>query len=161
MLSDIKRNIVNWYPFKQNATVLEIGVEIGEVTNELCLKNEKVISIKIQKDATEYNYNKENLEVFCGKLENINVEEKFDYVTLIGTLDYAEEILQTENAAKVLLEYAKSHLKEDGKILIACDNKLGLDKTTILNKREYKFTRNILNSIFKEEKFKNIKYYYV
>ena len=75
MLSDIKRNIVNWYPFKQNATVLEIGVEIGEVTNELCLKNEKVISIKIQKDATEYNYNKENLEVFCGKLENINIEE--------------------------------------------------------------------------------------
>ena len=42
MLSNIKRNIINWYPFKPNSTVLEIGLEIGKVTEELCIKNEKV-----------------------------------------------------------------------------------------------------------------------
>lgn len=161
MLSDIKRNIINWYPFKKNSTVLEIGVEIGEVTKELCLKNEKVVSVKLKKDATEYNYSKDNLEVFSCRLENIKLEEKFDYVVLIGTLDKAEEILQDENAELILLKYAKEHLKDDGKILIACDNKLGIDKSSVLNDGKYKLSKSILNNMFKTLDLDNKKYYYV
>lgn len=161
MLSDIKRNIINWYPFKQNATVLEIGVEIGEITEELCAKNKRVVSIKLQKDATEYSYNKENLEVMSCKLENIKLDEKFDYITLIGTLDKAEEIIQSENSAIILLEYAKNHLKKDGKILIACDNKLGIDKFSVLNNNQYKLGRNSLNKMFRTLNLMNSKYYYV
>lgn len=138
MLSHIKRNIISWYPFKENSSVLEILVETEDLG---LIENSKKLFI-----------DKENLN---------SLEEKFDYITLIGTLDYSNEIFKNENSVYILLEYAKNHLKEDGKILIACENKLGLDKFCVLNKNEYKLCKSYLNNVFKELGLEGKKYYYV
>lgn len=138
MLSAIKRNIISWYPFKENAQILEIGVE----ANELCLIE----------DSKKIYIHKEGLE--C-------LNEKFDYVLLIGTLDYSDEILENENSETILLEYAKKHLKDDGKILIACENMLGLDKFCVYNKTKYKFSKNKLNNMLNTMNLENKKFYYV
>lgn len=82
----MKENIVKWYPFKPNATVLEI------------------------KDS----------------LENLNEAEQYDYVVLIGTLEYAHKLFSGSDPQQQLMEYAKNHLKEDGKILLAIHNKIGI-----------------------------------
>ena len=129
-LSSIRNNMVYAYDFKPNATILEIGAHFGEVTNLLCEKASKVISIESVKSRAEAISkrceNKENLEIIVGNLEDIKLEEKFDYITLFGILEYAQIFFDTENPARDLINYCKQLLKEDGKILIATNNKFAL-----------------------------------
>ena len=44
--SKLRENILSWYPFKSEATVLEIGANTGEITGVLCEKCSKVYSIE-------------------------------------------------------------------------------------------------------------------
>ena len=55
-----------------------------------------------------------------------NIQEKFDYVTLIGVFEYAESYIDEENPQKVFLEKINKLLKPEGKILIAIENRFGL-----------------------------------
>ena len=50
MLSEIRKNIINWYPFKKDSNILEIGAGVGEITGELCKKAHKVTSIEFSKE---------------------------------------------------------------------------------------------------------------
>ena len=129
-LSSIRNNIVYAYDFKPNATILEIGAHLGEVTSLLCEKASKVTSIESVKSRAEAISkrceNKENLEILVGNLNDIKLEEKYDYITLFGILEYAQKFIDTENPALDLINYCKKLLKEDGKLLIATNNKFAL-----------------------------------
>ena len=129
-LSSIRNNIVYSYNFKPNSTILEIGAHFGEVTGLLCEKSSKVTSIESVKSRAEAISkrceNKENLEILVGNLNDIKLEEKFDYITLFGILEYAQKFFDTENPAMDLINYCKNLLKEDGKLLIATNNKFAL-----------------------------------
>ncbi|MBY0346485.1 MAG: class I SAM-dependent methyltransferase, partial [Neisseriaceae bacterium] len=52
--------------------------------------------------------------------------EKFDYVTLIGVLEYAGKFTEGDTPFKTFLENIKSYLKPNGKLLLAIENKFGL-----------------------------------
>ena len=41
-ISEIKTNIINWYNFKQNSSILQIGVENKEITSYLYKKASKL-----------------------------------------------------------------------------------------------------------------------
>lgn len=129
-LSNIRKNLVYSYDFKPNSIVLEIGAHLGELTGALCEKCEKVISIEQNKKRAEAiakrHKKEENLEIIIGKLQDINFEEKFDYITLFGILEYSQIIFETETPALDLIAYCKNLLKPDGKLLIATDNKFAL-----------------------------------
>lgn len=129
-LSSIRNNIVYSYEFKPNSTILEIGAHFGEITNLLCEKASKVVSIESVKNRAETISkrceDKENLELIVGNLKDIKLQEKFDYITLFGMLEYAQDFFEVENPALELINYCKNFLKEDGKILIATNNKFGL-----------------------------------
>ncbi len=129
-LSSIRNNIVYAYDFKPNATILEIGAHFGEVTSLLCQKASKVTAIESVKNRAEAISkrceNKENLEILVGNVKDIRLEEKYDYITLFGILEYAQVFFDTENPALDLIKYCKQLLKEDGKILIATNNKFAL-----------------------------------
>lgn len=129
-LENIRKNLVYSYDFKQNSNILEIGAIVGAITEALCEKNEKVISIAFGQEEAETIAkkceNKENLEIIVGKLQDIKLEEKFDYITLIGVLEYAQHIFCGEKPAEELLKYCVNLLKPNGKILIATDNKFAL-----------------------------------
>lgn len=129
-LSSIRNNIVYAYDFEPTSTILEIGAHFGEVTNLLCEKASKVTSIECVKSRAEAIAkrceNKENLELIVGNLKDIKLEEKFDYITLFGILEYAQVFFDTENPAKDLINYCKQLLKDDGKILIATNNRFAL-----------------------------------
>lgn len=148
--SDIRTNIISWYPFKKNATILEIGAGLGQITGELCKNAGKVVSVEFSKArgqaiANKYK-NQKNLEIVVGNLKEINFNEKFDYITLIGTLEYAPKIYETDNPFNDLLEYLKSLLKEDGKILIATDNKFAMRNWAVTEIHEKNLGHNAVCS---------------
>lgn len=130
-MNSIRKNLLNWYPFKENATVLEIGANCGEITKFLCDNCRKVTTIEFSKKKAEKIQNsikeKDNLEIIIGNLEDIKLEEKFDYIILIGTLEYANLIIKDKkNPEYELINYCKSKLNTNGTLLIAVDNKMGV-----------------------------------
>ena len=129
-LTSLRKNIINWYPFKEDAEVLEIGAGMGAITGILCEKAKKVTAVELSKQRATSIMNrckdKENLEIILGNFNEIKFNKKFDYITLIGVLEYAPLYTNTENPFYDFLTYIKSLLKEDGKLLIAIENQFGL-----------------------------------
>ena len=71
---------------------MEIGAGCGALTGLLCDKCKKVTAVELSKRrATAAQLRcreKDNLEVIVGNLNDIEFGEKFDYITLIGVLEY-------------------------------------------------------------------------
>ncbi len=182
MLSEIRKNIINWYPFKKDCNILEIGAGVGEITGELCKKAQKVTSIEFSKERgqaiAKRHEDKENLEIIIGNLKDIQINEKFDYITLIGTLEYAPKIYKTQNSTIDLLKHIKTLLKEDGTILIATNNKFAMRNWCVINENDHDIEYNAiskagktkedcqllskkeLETIFNKAELGKIKYYY-
>ncbi len=129
-LTNIRKNIMNWYPMKKNASVLEIGAGMGAVTSTLCEKAERVVCVELSKRRAtaiaNRNKTRENLEIMVGNLNDMHFSEKFDYITLVGVLEYANLYTYTDNPYFDFLNSIKKYLKKDGKLLIAIENKFGM-----------------------------------
>jgi len=129
-LSPIRQNIINWYPFKKNASCLEIGGGCGAITGALCQSLDKVTVVELSKRRSSINLERhkhfENLEIIVGNLNDIQFKEKFDYITLNGVLEYAGSFTNTDNPYSDFLKQIKKYLKPDGKLIIAIENRYGL-----------------------------------
>lgn len=181
-LTHIRKNILNWYPFEKEASVLEIGCGLGAITGMLCDKVKKVTAVELsQKRATAALLrcrDKENLKIIVGNLNDIEFEEKFDYITLIGVLEYQGSYTNSDNPYMDFLKKIKKLLKPDGKLLIAIENQYGLkywcgareDHTSIpfdgmnqykLSDRKVRtFSRNELERLVKSCGYRNTFFYY-
>ena len=147
----------------------------------MCEKADKVVSVEFSKRRGEAiakrHKSKENLEVIIGSLKDIKFEEKFDYITLIGMLEYAPIIYNTDDSFSDLLIYLKTLLKDNGKILIATNNKFGMRNWSTVeindNNLEYDavisqkdnnkcqlLTNNKLEKILEKANLGEKKYYY-
>ncbi|VAY87967.1 Glycosyl transferase, group 2 family protein [hydrothermal vent metagenome] len=129
-LSPIRQNIINWYPFKANTTCLEIGGGCGAITGALCdgLYKVKVVELSKRRSTINYERNKhrDNLEIFVGNLNDIKFDDKFDYITLNGVLEYAGSFTNTDEPYKDFLKNVKKFLKPNGKLIVAIENRYGL-----------------------------------
>lgn len=132
ILTDSRKNIVSWYEFKNNANVLELNPNLGEITGFLCEKFKDVVCISDSKEkgfaiSNRYAKNK-NLEVIVANYKKVNFSKNFDYVLIIGE----------ENFAKLIdkIKFAKEHLAKDGKILVAFNNKFGMQYWTGIKAEE-------------------------
>ena len=76
---DLKRNVLQWYPIKENSTILQIGFESYEVIDEMCKKAEDVtliVNSEEQKEKILPKAKYENLEIIVEQdLEKI--EQKY------------------------------------------------------------------------------------
>lgn len=143
-LTATSQNLLNWYPFSSECEILELGGDIGELTGLFCQKCKKVLTVEPQLDcakAISKRYkNRENLEIVAGNLKDIDLEEKFDIITFIGNIDRIKEIVGEDISLEKTIEYLENFLKENGRILLAIDNKFGLrywsgNPDNILNKK--------------------------
>lgn len=130
-LSPSRENIINWYPFDKNASCLEIGAGCGAITGALCQRVKNVVSVDISKKRSEINFerhkNFENLEIIVGNIHEIPFNQKFDYIILNGVFEYAMSFTHTQNNPYIeFLLYVSKLLKNNGRILIAIENRLGL-----------------------------------
>ena len=131
-LSHIRENIVTWLPISKKSEVLEIGAGCGAVTGGLAKLAGHVDCIELSKKRSTINATRHreysNIDIYVGNYTHIepNLTKQYDYVTLIGVLEYAGSYIQAKEPYKELLKSAVSHLKPDGKLLIAIENKYGL-----------------------------------
>lgn len=129
-LSPIRENILNWYNFGKNKSILEIGAGCGAITGVLCNKLKKVVANELSEARATIIKNRykntNNLTVLSGNFNSTKLTETFDYVSLIGVLEYAAKYTHTKNPFEDFLLKAKSYLKKNGTIIIAIENKFGL-----------------------------------
>ena len=129
-LSPIRENLLEWYDYDKNGSVLEIGAGCGAVTGVFCRKTSRVVGIELSKRRSMINATRNakygNLEIIVGNFEDIQIKEKFDYVSLIGVLEYSPLYINCESPFEDMVKRAKGFLKDDGKLIIAIENKMGL-----------------------------------
>jgi len=129
-LSEVRENILNWYPFKKGAVVLEMGAGCGALTGCLCERAEKVVSMDISERRSRINFTRhqqyDNLEVIVGNINRIEFEEPFDYIVINGVLEYAAMFTEGPTPYETCLKHLMKYLKPCGKVLIAIENKLGI-----------------------------------
>ena len=83
-LSRVRENILNWYPFQEDATCLEIGSGCGAISGLLCERMKKVVSVELSKQRADINMARHeripNLEIWVGNLNDMVFGEQFDYI---------------------------------------------------------------------------------
>ena len=128
--SDLRANILNWYPIKKSDSVLEIGAGCGAITGTLCEKAGQVTSVELSKRRAQINYyrneKKDNLTIMVGNLNDMDLGQQYDYVVVNGVLEYAMSFTEGDTPYETFLGKMGSYLKNTGKLLIAIENKLGL-----------------------------------
>ncbi len=129
-LTPVRRNLLEWYDFGKDKTLLEIGGGCGAFAGMFADKLKEVKVVELSRRRAEIIYNRhrnhDNLEIMVGNLNDIQFEQKFDYVTLIGVLEYAGKFTEGNEPFKTFLANVKKFLKPDGKLIIAIENKFGL-----------------------------------
>lgn len=181
-LTHLRKNILNWYPFQKTDSVLEIGCGLGAITNMLCENCGNVTAVELSKRRATATLmrcrERENLEIIVGNLNDICFDKKFDYITLIGVLEYQGQYTDTEHPFADFLREIKRLLKPEGKLLIAIENKYGLkywcgagedhtgipfdsiNQYRIGNKNAQTFSKEELDGLIKESGFRNTYFYY-
>ena len=180
-LSPVRENLLEWYDFGKGKTLLEIGSGCGGITGLFTRKCDRVVAIDLSKRRSMINAyrnkNAGNLEIIVGNFEDIQIEEKFDYVTLIGVLEYSIYYINSGDPFVDMLKKAKRYLKPGGKLIVAIENKYGIkywagareDHTGNLAdgimgysgvERVRTFSKEGLESLLREAGFSNPEFYY-
>lgn len=128
--SSVRENILNWYPFRKNCDILEIGAGMGAVTGLLCNKAKSVTAIEMNEIRAEIirkrHVDKKNLTVVSEDINNWNDTHKYDYIVMIGVFEYAGIFTNGNTPFITFLNNVKKHLKDDGILLCAIENRFGL-----------------------------------
>lgn len=176
-LSDQRELLLEWYDFEPDATVLQVGADYGAVTGFLCsfagqvtVLDEDAAALEtvelrlpgrpnltcVQASLTGYaaaqaDRGLQDSAEGCGT-EKAAPQEKYDYVMMIGTLEapYGDNI-----------QAAKSLLKEDGVLIVAAENALGMKYWAGTRRGEHALTkRQLLELLGGETENDNLKFYY-
>ena len=128
-LSDMRENILNWYDFSPDCDVLEIGGGMGALTGLLCRRAKTVTTVELTNNRAQVIYarhrEQDNLKIIVGNFNDIVFRQKYDYITLIGVLEYAPGFTPGGDPAD-FLKKVRGLLKPGGKLLIAIENRFGL-----------------------------------
>ena len=129
-LSPERRNLLEWFPFKKDSSLLEVGAGCGALTGlfaertakvtavELSLRRSRIIAARYPKSV--------NIEVMAGNISDLELGSKYDCVTLVGVLEYARSFVKGPAPARNLLARCASLLAPGGALLVAVENKFGL-----------------------------------
>lgn len=181
-LTQVRKNLLNWYPFDEEASVLEIGCGMGAITNMLCDRCKDVTAVELSQRRAMTTLlrcrDRENLEIIVGNLNDIKFEKTYDYITLIGVLEYQGNYTDSDNPYVDFLKKIKKLLKPNGKLIIAIENQYGLKywcgaredhlgipfegiNSYVHTQRGVRtFSKETLKDIIKEAGFKDTYFYY-
>ena len=115
-MSPVRQNILEWYDFKEEARVLELGAGTGIITELLLKKGLKVTPVEEDEEKKEIHKARfESLGSDVCPVRDISVdkpvEHSYDYVTIIDSF------------TKEYLDEAVRYIKPAGKLFIAIENK--------------------------------------
>jgi SAM-dependent methyltransferase len=129
-LSRSRANVLRPFERRLSGSTLEIGAGCGAITRYLGECGGSVLALEgsprraaIARARTR---DLNNVVVVSDTFNDFHYPKKFDAVTLIGVLEYANMFSSEENPALSMLLRAQSFLKPNGILLIAIENQLGL-----------------------------------
>lgn len=131
-LSALRENIVEWLPIDKKMKVLEIGAGCGAITGALAAKAGEVTCIDLSKKRSMINAYRhvdcDNVMIHVGNFQDVEPDLPcdYDYICLIGVFEYAQAYIQSETPYEDFLNIIKKHVKPQGHIVIAIENKFGL-----------------------------------
>ncbi|MGE8637359.1 MAG: class I SAM-dependent methyltransferase [Achromobacter sp.] len=130
-LSPVRANILRPLEALCRGRVLELGSGCGIITRYLGELGGDVVALEASAHRASITRQRtadlKNVSVVCDRIEDFNAEQKFDVVTMIGVLQYARIFSHCGDRAELdLLQNAARQLKDDGVLVIAIQNKLGL-----------------------------------
>lgn len=131
-LSALRENIVEWLPIDKSMKVLEVGSGCGAVTGALARKAGEVTCVDLSKKRSMINAYRhmdcENVTIHLGNFQDIEPDLPcdYDYICLIGVFEYGQAYIDSETPYEDFLRIIGKHIKNNGCIVIAIENKLGL-----------------------------------
>lgn len=131
-LSPQRQNIVSWLPMDKNTKVLEVGSGMGAITGVLAEKAGSVTCVDLSKKRSLINAyrNREhdNVTIYVGNFNDIEpvLPCDYDYVLLIGVFEYGQSYIPTQTPFEDFLKINQKHVKKDGNLVIAIENKMGM-----------------------------------
>ena len=169
----LRKNIIQWYPIDKEKEILQIGYIELDIISELCNKAKNVtIFVSSEEEKNKINMSIENLkiEIIQNFEDESNYQYKYDYVTLIGTLESLGNIIEKKAYKRLekILNVAKQSCKDDGKIILVVDNKYGMKSWTTLKadrniicNQTYAISKKLINKLLEEKELNQYKYYYI
>ncbi|MDE7429226.1 MAG: class I SAM-dependent methyltransferase, partial [Lachnospiraceae bacterium] len=131
-LSPLRENIVEWLPIDSSMKVLEVGSGCGAITGALSEKAGEVTCVELSKKRSLINAYRhmeaDNVTIHVGNFQDVepDLPRDYDYICLIGVFEYAQAYIGTERPYEDFLRIIKKHVKSNGHIVIAIENKFGL-----------------------------------
>lgn len=131
-LSPLRGNIVDWLPIKPGDKVLEIGSGCGAITEKLAEKAGKVTCVDLSAKRSQINawrnQDRDNIEIYVGNFNDIEpvLEQDYDFACMIGVFEYGQSYIPTETPYEDFLKIMQKHVKNNGCLVIAIENKFGL-----------------------------------
>lgn len=131
-LSPLRENIVEWLPITKDMKVLEVGSGCGAITGALARKAGEVTCIDLSKKRSMINAYRhmeaENVTIHVGNFQDVEPDLPcdYDYICLIGVFEYGQAYISSGTPYEDFLNIIKKHVKPEGHIAIAIENKFGL-----------------------------------
>lgn len=129
-LSSQRANILRPLSSSLRGSVLEIGSGCGAITRYLGEVARSVTALEGSRRRAHMTRlrtrDQSNVEVICDEFSAFQTDHRFDAVTLIGVLEYANMFVRSDQAALHMLSKARARLNDDGCLIIAIENQLGL-----------------------------------
>lgn len=123
-LSSVRRNLLAWYQFRENASVLEVDAGNGALTGLLCERcahvTATVFSAYRAETIGKRYQDRENLDIYVGAVGAMKFVQEFDYIILVNSLENIPEEKRQQ-----YLKTLDKMLKKDGCLLCAVDNRYG------------------------------------
>lgn len=128
--SPYRCNILRPINIDKSWSVLEIGGGCGSITRYLAETGAEIVSVEGSHNRSKCIVQRckdlENVKVICSNVEDLEFDQKFDMITLIGVFEYTAKYSKKDNPYIEALRFYKSLLKPDGILVIAIENKLGI-----------------------------------
>ena len=130
-LSPERRNIVLPMDLRASDALLEVGSGMGAITGALARRVKRVDCVELSARRSLANAwrNKDcdNITIYTGNFQKMQLEGGYDVATLIGVLEYAPMFFHDEAAPdETMLKKLWDLLKPGGRLYIAIENRLGM-----------------------------------
>lgn len=131
-LSPLRGNIVDWLPIKSGDKVLEIGSGCGAITEKLSEKAKSVTCVDLSAKRSHINayrnQDRDNIEIYVGNFADLepSLDEDYDLACMIGVFEYGQSYIHSQTPYEDFLKIMRKHVKNNGRIVIAIENKFGL-----------------------------------
>jgi SAM-dependent methyltransferase len=128
--SPLRHALVRPFAIDPSSQFLELGCGCGAITRYLGETGATVVAVEGSllraQIAAERCRGLPNVTIYCDNLANFSCRQRFDFVSLIGVLEYAPLFVPGPDPVGQCLRIALDFLTPRGQLILAIENQLGL-----------------------------------